>query len=194
MKDTTNIEEKLIASFRDLAMKEPVERITIREIADGAGVIRTTFYYHFQDKYELIERIIKQNLVDPIARLCEEHRIDEALLILFRQLDADRAFYKRLAKMEGQNSFEEILKMYISDVLEEMIQKIINEGSEQLTRNYEWLTPKLVADYYAWAVTYALIAFLNTSPPAKPEEAAEVFDFTMRHSLSEAVRAWYLGS
>ena len=54
----TAIDTVLAESLKELSQNQPLEKITIKEITDKAGVIRPTFYNHFQDKYELIEWII----------------------------------------------------------------------------------------------------------------------------------------
>ena len=59
------IDTLLAESFKELALKQPIEKITIKEITDKAGVIRPTFYNHFQDKYELLEWIIDTQLIAP---------------------------------------------------------------------------------------------------------------------------------
>ena len=64
MQAETEVEEKLIESFKTLVMEKPFEKITVSDITDGAGVIRTTFYNHFHDKYEVIERIINKELLN----------------------------------------------------------------------------------------------------------------------------------
>lgn len=46
------IDTLLAESLKELTIKQPIEKITIKEITDKAGVIRPTFYNHFQDKYE----------------------------------------------------------------------------------------------------------------------------------------------
>ena len=51
----TAIDTVLAESLKELSQNQPLEKITIKEITDKAGVIRPTFYNHFQDKYELIE-------------------------------------------------------------------------------------------------------------------------------------------
>ena len=56
------IDTLLAESFKELALKHPIEKITIKEITDKAGVIRPTFYNHFQDKYEIIEYILKKEI------------------------------------------------------------------------------------------------------------------------------------
>lgn len=71
-------------SFKELAKKHPIEKITIKEITDLAGVIRPTFYNHFQDKYELLEWIITTDLLDPIEPLIQNGMISEGLVLLLQ--------------------------------------------------------------------------------------------------------------
>ena len=56
------VDALLAESFKELALRQPIEKITIKEITDKAGLIRPTFYNHFQDKYELLEWIIMTEL------------------------------------------------------------------------------------------------------------------------------------
>ena len=60
------VDTLLAESFKELHLKQPIEKITIKEITDKAGVIRPTFYNHFQDKYELLEWIIMSQIIEPI--------------------------------------------------------------------------------------------------------------------------------
>lgn len=46
--------EILAESFRELAEKKGVDKITIREITENCGFSPATFYRHFKDKYNLI--------------------------------------------------------------------------------------------------------------------------------------------
>ena len=65
------IDTLLAESFKELALKQPIEKITIKEITDKAGVIRPTFYNHFQDKYDLLEWIIDKELLEPVEPLIQ---------------------------------------------------------------------------------------------------------------------------
>ena len=70
------IDEVLAESLKELSKSRPIEKITIKEITDKAGVIRPTFYNHFQDKYELLEWIITTDLLDPIEPLIQNGMIN----------------------------------------------------------------------------------------------------------------------
>ena len=51
----SNLTKKAIAlSAKELTKEKPYDKISISDIADRCGIKRQTFYYHFQDKYELL--------------------------------------------------------------------------------------------------------------------------------------------
>ena len=88
------VDTLLAESLKELALCRPVEKITIKEITDKAGVIRPTFYHHFQDKYELLEWIILTELLEPIQPLLENRMINEALVLLFTNIEKERFVWK----------------------------------------------------------------------------------------------------
>ena len=46
--------EWIAEKMKLLIRKKSLEKIRIREICEAAGVDRSTFYYHFRDKYDLV--------------------------------------------------------------------------------------------------------------------------------------------
>ena len=90
-----NTDDLLAASFKELLCKAPMEKITIKDITDKAGVIRPTFYNHFADKYALLEYIVRHDLLEPIKPLLLNDMIQEGLTLLFSSMQNERAFYER---------------------------------------------------------------------------------------------------
>ncbi|MBQ5676216.1 MAG: TetR family transcriptional regulator, partial [Lachnospiraceae bacterium] len=91
----TAIDTVLAESLKELSQNHPLEKITIKEITDKAGVIRPTFYNHFQDKYELIEWIIVNELLVPMHPLIQADMITEAMVLLFTNIEKEKTFYTR---------------------------------------------------------------------------------------------------
>ena len=42
-------------SLKRLLLEKPLGKITIADITSDCGISRMTFYYHFQDIYDLVE-------------------------------------------------------------------------------------------------------------------------------------------
>ena len=91
-----SVDAALAQSFKQLACEHPVEKITIKQITDGAGVIRPTFYHHFSDKYGLLEWILVQDILLPIQPLVENaiihgvENIEQGVVVLDVQKVKDR--------------------------------------------------------------------------------------------------------
>lgn len=180
------VEKQLINSFKELAMSIPVDKITIKEITDKAGVIRTTFYNHFQDKYEVIERILWEEIIAPVESLLENNMVSEAFVLIFKNVEKEKAFYQRLARMQGQNSFEQIVVQCIQKLLLEFMQaRISPSGAKILKMRYRWLTVDLIAEYYARAMTFVVMTWLQSGIESTPEEVAQVYDDILRRSLDD---------
>ena len=58
MNSKNNTKDLLADSLRDLMLKKPFEKITIKQICDATGVIRIVFYNYFSDKYAALEYIV----------------------------------------------------------------------------------------------------------------------------------------
>ena len=135
------LEAVLDGKVKELVLVIPLEKITIKEITDKAQVIRPTFYNHFQDKYEVVERIIKDEILQPIRPLLQNDMIDESMILIFTNLQKEKEFYTKLAKTTGQNSFEEIVRKCVEELLLEFM---ISKTGEKVVKD-RWLTPAMIA-------------------------------------------------
>ena len=118
-----DIDQLLADSLKELAAKRPMEKITIKEITDKAGVIRPTFYNHFQDKFELLEWIIRTELLEPILPLVRSGMVTEAMVLLFTSIERDRAFYSHVVKLEGAVTFHDVAQKCVREMLLSIIEE-----------------------------------------------------------------------
>ena len=54
MPRSNQTKQLLAQSLQELMATTPLERISVNDIVDHANVGRNTFYYHFEDKYDLV--------------------------------------------------------------------------------------------------------------------------------------------
>ena len=90
-----DIGKALAESLKRLILTTPFERITIKQITDGAGVIRVTFYNHYQDKYDLLSHIIRTEILEPVGILLKNDMYKEALTLIFTNLKRTVHFTKK---------------------------------------------------------------------------------------------------
>ena len=183
MQGKNDVDILLAKSFKELAVHCPIEKITIKEITDGAGVIRPTFYNHFQDKYELLEKIILTELLEPIGILIENRMVTEAFVLLFSSIEKDCDFYMQEVRLEGQNSFESIAKSCVKEILLEIIEK----SAKNKIPKFHWLTPERIADYYAQSMCSIVISWIKSGMTVSPKELAEIYEYVMKTSIDDVL-------
>ncbi len=181
MPQKATVDKLLAESFKELVAVIPVEKITIKEITDKAGVIRPTFYNHFQDKYELLEWIIRTEILDPILPLLQGGFIREGFTLAFQNAEKDKEFYKRVCKMEGQNSFRMIIEHCIKELLYEFMKEQVGENA----RLHNWMTSEYLAEYYAQSMSYVLQRWLESDLVLPASEVANLYYYILNNSMEE---------
>ena len=127
MESKKEITKNLLAnSFKKLILDIPFKNITIKMITDKSKVIRPTFYHHFKDKYEVLEYIVDEDIMKNIYEMVDSDMEYESLKIIFIRLEKNREFIKKASKVEGQNSFKEILGYKIYNIFIRNIYFFVN--------------------------------------------------------------------
>ncbi len=175
------VDTLLAESFKELTLNQPIEKITIKEITDKAGVIRPTFYNHFQDKYELLEWIIMTQIIEPIGPLLQNGMVHEALVLMFTSIEKERDFYSKACKLEGQNSFESIVKSCIKQIILGVIENKVT-GKKPV---HAWLTPDHLAEYYSQSMCFVAISWIKSNMVIPPKEVADIYQYVIKRSLDE---------
>ena len=76
----SNQTKRLLAqSLMDLMTTTPLEKISVNDIVDHAGVGRNTFYYHFQDVPNLLKWTLEQEAVDIVKKFDLLNELEDAL-------------------------------------------------------------------------------------------------------------------
>ena len=181
MDSRINVDQRLAESFKQLLINNPIEKITIKDITDGAGVIRPTFYNHFQDKYDLLEWIVKHELLGPFFPQLKRGHLEDGLILIFTNALQMKEFCIRAAKMEGQNSFESIVRKCIW----EMLLTYIRTRCENRNFSHSWMTPEIVAEYYAQSLTFVVMTWIRKDMIISSEEMATVYQYIIHRSMDE---------
>ncbi len=174
----------LAESLKSLSTTKPIEKITIKEITDKAGVIRPTFYNHFQDKYELLEWITVNELFVPVDPLFSTGMLKEGITFILTTMYKEKDFYKRAVQLEGQNSFNEI---YTRCVIRALNKYTDLEEIARLT-GYEWLNKDLVAEFMAHSISWVTIQWIKRGMTQPVDELAEVYVQIFHNPIADFLR------
>lgn len=123
----SNITKKaLAAAFKELIEDKPFSKISVGEICDKCGMNRKSFYYHFKDKYDLVNWIYYTEFIS-IARQKEYTKGWELLEDLCTYLYENKEFYCKTFNVVGQNSFSEYFREVVAMIITEIMEKFYSK-------------------------------------------------------------------
>lgn len=113
MKGQPRTERVIAAAMKQLMQQKYLEDISVGEIIAESKISRNTFYYHFRDKYDLVNWIFRSE-VPFAADTLSEGNWQETLYRTCAYLRENRAFYTNALRLTGQNSLQEYLIAYLT--------------------------------------------------------------------------------
>jgi len=133
----SNITKKALANaLKELMTEQPFEKTNVSHICERCHMNRKSFYYHFKDKYDLVNWIFDTEFIGIVNQESLTSGWD-FLEELCHYLYENRGFYRKALKIEGQNSFSEHFREMLIPVVEEQLKDIteieMNEYSGDLS-------------------------------------------------------------
>ena len=124
MPDSSITKQALASALKDLMQEMPFDKIRVSHICDKCNMNRQSFYYHFQDKYELMNWIFDMEFIGLIGQ-DEANQSIEEMTALLRILYDNRCFYRNALSVQGQNSLIEHIREIAMPLLEHDLQTIL---------------------------------------------------------------------
>ena len=117
----------ILKVFGDLAASRPVDKITVKDISDQCGISRNTFYYHYQDIYQVLKAYVQYSAEHVIELMVEDEGEDgKAGLKEIRYLEANRELlcnlYRSAANEEVRNCLQSASQIIFDRLIESVSQ------------------------------------------------------------------------
>lgn len=124
MPDSGITKNALSAALKALMCEKPLAKISVGDICVRCGMNRKSFYYHFKDKYDLVNWIFYTEFFDLMQKSLPAAHDNgwSALLCLCQYFSDHKDFYRNALSVQGQNSFYE----YFGDALAGIIRPEIS--------------------------------------------------------------------
>lgn len=158
------ITKKAIASgLKELTKKKSFDKITIHDIAEICGLNRQTFYYHFQDKYELVDWIYYNEAISIIINNLTYDNWDKKVLEMLTKMKEDDYFYKDTLKQSTENGFRDYLFNIASELFLDIIERIaVNE-------NFGENDKRFISQFYAFGIVGVIVSWGQNGMKETPE-------------------------
>lgn len=163
--------EILAASFREIAESQPIDKITIKDIAKNCGYSQATFYRQFKDKYDLIAWAYTRDLEIILDELTgEEVSLKQTLLSAANYFHTHREYLSNLLQHTGgYDSFVRNMTEIHFDSLRKVFLRL--KGAEELDMETE-----MYGRIYCLGTVLFSCEWILGKYPVSVEELANVYE------------------
>lgn len=152
----TNITKNAFAdSLKKLLSVKTLDKITVVELVEDCGVNRQTFYYHFQDIYDLLNWIFNQEAERTISEEINNKTWTRCLNTVFEYLLENKSFIINVYRSVGLES----LQRYLKSTQRHDIVHIINEIDVSGKLSEE--DKKFINNFYTDAIVGVFLDWIN---------------------------------
>lgn len=163
MADSNITKRALADSLKELMEEQPFQKINVAQICERCSMNRKSFYYHFKDKYDLVNWIFDTEFITLLKHEnlnvgYQEHwGFVEKICGYFYQ---NHSFYRKALQIKGQNSFSDHFREYVRPFIAQRISGLF--GGEQVD--------EFTLDFLGDAVICATERWLLTKECMPPEQ------------------------
>ena len=153
--DSNITKHAIAAALKELCREKSFDKISIADITSTCGLNRQTFYYHFEDKYELLDWIVYKELMEPLIDGFSFDNMYDHFMRLFTTMVDEKKFYLNAFKIDVND-----LSRYINRLAYEQFMVVIDclEKNSGIKSNYnenmmfaEFLGYGFVGIVFGWA-------------------------------------------
>lgn len=154
----------IMDSFIELSSKKEFKDITIKDITTEAMINRATFYYHFDDIYDLLEKVLSEVLlVNLNYDIYENDELNEEAFV--RIFTAITNFQMSLSN-RCHRGYEDTIARIIREQIEIIFYKMLLKQNKM----EEDKALKITAVLLSWGIYGASVEWRRNSSKIEPEE------------------------
>lgn len=155
-------------ALKEQLKKKKLSKITINDIASACNISRMTFYYHFQDIYDLSE----WTLEEAAGRAIGENRTYDSWQYGFEDLLEELQGNQVLILNLYRSMDREMIERYLLKIAESLLMPVVEQESHGLPVNEE--NKRRVAIFYSYAFLGVLMEWIGKGMAAPPREVVKM--------------------
>ena len=160
-----------------------MKKITVKAIADEAHVKRPPFYNHFKDKYDIVEYILKQELIEPARTLMACDMLGEAIRLILVTMKKEKKFYMHVARIDEDVIFQRIVR----ELFKELLLDVMRERMADEDNGNPMLTMDNSAEYYAYGLSFGISKWIQKGMKMEVDEVLEALKVLLSESLTDMI-------
>ncbi len=183
-KDKRNLDtkNKIVNGFKKIALKKPMNKITISELTKYCNINRNTFYYHFEDIKTLMEWILSSEITNILDNI-DVKNTEKLLYSIFDYVEKNEKLLESAYSSFGREKLRKLLYPYFYNTLNNLIIE------KNLTDIYDDKFKDFVINFYSGGIAYTIFDYIKKDN--KEKEKIINFLLLMNKNIDLIIKSYY---
>jgi len=181
--------KQMLAESLKKAMKsKSISKVTISEIIADCNVNRKTFYYHFEDIYDLLKWILEEEAIEVVKNLDMVIDYEETILFALDYIDKNHNFLENVYKSLGRDH----LKQFFYTDLIGITRGIVDKTEQMEGLNVEEDFKEFLAATFTEAIAGMLMELISAKEIGNRKKVVEYTSVIMKSSITSSLKSMSL--
>ena len=176
----------LEASLKNLLLKKPLNKITINDITEDCGMNRMTFYYHFQDIYDLVEWACMEDAKRALENKKTHDTWQQGLISLLHAVRENKPFIVNVYHCVDKAQVER----YLTPLTDDLLLGVVEEESGSMTVREE--DKKFIAQVYSYCFVGIMLDWIKNDMKEEPEALTRRLALVLEGDVHAALKRFCL--
>lgn len=176
--------KKLAASLKKFMMSKSLNKITVTDIIKDCSVNRKTFYYHFQDIYDLLKWILEQEAVEVVKKFDLMVDYKEAILFVINYVEDNAHILACAYDTLGREEMRRFLYQDFINIIETIVDNVAKESGLCIDKEFK----HFLCNLYTESLAGILIEWFKNPQNQYKEQIVEYLSIIFRSSLPEILK------
>lgn len=149
--------EKLAEAFKAVVCRKTFSKTTISDITTECGMTRENFYYHFHDKYDILDWVFKNQLLVRETENVENMTVEEMTLLFIHNINKDYTFYRIIVKDIGPDQIRKEVFPYIEEATRRFVEDSMDKNIWKMRKEKEHFAVEYFTDAFISFITNYLL-------------------------------------
>lgn len=149
MSESLITKQAIARGLKEAMQQKSFDKITISDITKSCGLNRQTFYYHFQDKFELLNWIFYNEVIEVLTDGLSLDNWQDNLYNMLHVMEEEKVFYQNAINQSFQNEFHEYLIEISTALFCNIIDNLIIDKQSKIIEDEN---KRFIAEFYSFGV------------------------------------------
>lgn len=175
-----NTKKTLAESLKKIMKKKKFSKITISEIVADCGVNRKTFYYHFEDIYDLLKWIFENEAVEVVKHFNLAVDYEEAICFVMDYVEKNDYLINCAFDSIGR---DEMKRFFYADFIE-IVSAVIDTAEENAGTSLDKEYKSFLCNFYTEALAGILIDLIRNRDSRNQTQVIDYLSTALKDSLT----------